>query len=552
MMLGQHFLRSQNIILVLIIFFAFVLRFYNLTNFPVGLNADEASFGYDAYSILKTGKDQWGQFLPLTFKSFGEYKTPLYVYLDVIPVSLFGLNIFSTRLPGALFGTLAVYLIYLLSSHLYSRKLGLITAFLLAVSPWGIMISRGAFESGLINFFIPASIYLFIKGLSRSKYFIFSAIFFGLGLFTYHSAKLLIPLLICGLIIIFKNKLLKINPKYFVLPIFILLLAFVGVVYSLSVGGGNRIAERSITQGALEAGSDAKYQAIADGVDPLLAKLFHNKYQVVVSRFIGNYSQMFSSQFLFKSGVREGYYGMVPGIAVLNLFEAILLLGLVFFTNKTTLSLVLSILGWLFISPLPSALSTGAGFSGHRAIGMLVPLLILSGFGLIGWLKLLKYLKSSIVKTFVVILFSGFVVSNIFQFLSKYFNNVPLISYQQMSSGYLAVFEYLAANSNGREIFVSRSLGEPQIFIAFATRFDPILYQKATQSWDLSDENVFWVDQLSQYSLGQYTVKSINWYKDIFSNTMIIARPDDFPINQTPDKIFSYPNGTPVVYLKSY
>ena len=545
-------MRRQNLILVLIILLAFVLRFYHLATFPVGLNADEASFGYDAYSILKTGRDQWGQLLPLTFKSFGEYKTPLYVYLDVIPVAIFGLNIFATRLPGALFGTLAVYFIYLLSTQLYSRKLGLITAFLLAISPWGIMISRGAFESGLINFFIPAGIYFFLKGNSTPKYFIFSALLFGLGLFTYHSAKILIPLIICGLIYFSQKKLAKIKSKYFIAPLAILLIAFTGIIYSLTQGGGNRISERSITQGALEVGSDAKYQAIADGVNPLLAKLTHNKYQVVVSRFIGNYTQMFSPEFLFQSGVREGYYGMVPGIAVLNLFEAVLLFGLIFFITRKTLSLVLPIVLWLLISPLPSALSTGAGLSGHRAIGMLVPLLILSGFGCLGWFDLLKYLKSSLVKTFIFILFSGFVVGNISLFLSKYFNHVPALSYEQMSSGHLAVFDYVAANSSDLDILVSRSLGEPQIFIAFATRFDPRLYQQATKTWDLGGENVFWVDQLSQYSLGQYTVKSIDWKKDTLKKTMIVARPGDFPLDQIPDKIFHYPNGTPAIYLKSY
>jgi len=77
-----------------ILILAFLVRFVNLNSHPVGFNADEASFGYDAYSILKTCKDQWGNFLPLTLKSFGDYKAPIYSYLAVPFVAIFGLTPF--------------------------------------------------------------------------------------------------------------------------------------------------------------------------------------------------------------------------------------------------------------------------------------------------------------------------------------------------------------------------------------------------------------------------------------------------------------------------
>ena len=142
-------------ILPLILALSFLLRVVALDKYPVGFTPDEASFGYDAYSILKTGKDQWGNAFPLVLKSFGDYKAPIYAYLTIPSVFIFGLTKFAVRLPNALIGTLAVYVLYLLSNKLFSdKKYGILIAFLLTISPWHIMMSRGAFEANLIILFI--------------------------------------------------------------------------------------------------------------------------------------------------------------------------------------------------------------------------------------------------------------------------------------------------------------------------------------------------------------------------------------------------------------
>ena len=202
---------------------AFLFRFVAVANFPVGFNADEASFGYDAYSILHTGRDQWGTFLPIVLKSFGDFKSPVYVYLTVPSVAIFGLSVFATRLPSVIVGTLAVLAVYLLVLEMakftkWSDKqdvewLGIIAAFLLAVNPWSIMISRGAVEANLITFFLPMGIYFFLRGIRDNKFFVWSSHIFGDRMFTYHSAKVITPLVLIGLIFIFRKELLKIDLK---------------------------------------------------------------------------------------------------------------------------------------------------------------------------------------------------------------------------------------------------------------------------------------------------------------------------------------------------
>jgi predicted membrane-bound mannosyltransferase len=84
-------------LLLLIVIIAGLLRFYQLGNIPAGLTNDEAGVGWDAYSILKTGRDQWNQFMPIHFIAFGDYPAPALRYLTILPVYLFGLNSFSVR-----------------------------------------------------------------------------------------------------------------------------------------------------------------------------------------------------------------------------------------------------------------------------------------------------------------------------------------------------------------------------------------------------------------------------------------------------------------------
>src|SRR3989344_5129167 len=115
--------KKEIITLLAIIILAVVLRFYKLGTTPPSLYWDEVSLGYNAYSILKTGFDEHHHFLPLTnFAAFGDYKPPGYIYATVPSIALFGLNEFAVRFPSALFGTLTVFLAYLISKKLFKNE----------------------------------------------------------------------------------------------------------------------------------------------------------------------------------------------------------------------------------------------------------------------------------------------------------------------------------------------------------------------------------------------------------------------------------------------
>ena len=181
---------KKTFVWVLIIFFlAVFLRFYKLGEIPNGLYQDETAIGYNAYSILQTGKDEHGVSWPLYFKSFGDYKLPVYIYLTAISVKLFGLNEWAVRFPSALFGTLTVVVMYFFVNKLFKTNIAIFSALLLAINPWHLHYSRATFEVTIALFFLMLGAYL----LPRK--FLVGTLCFIIAFYSYNLTRLLAPLL---------------------------------------------------------------------------------------------------------------------------------------------------------------------------------------------------------------------------------------------------------------------------------------------------------------------------------------------------------------------
>ena len=130
-----------------------------LGSVPLGYYNDEASIAYNAWSIGNFGTDEHGIAWPLFFKAFGEYKNPIYVYLDVIPVKLLGPTLFAERLPATVFGAIAVIFIGLTAKRLTgSLKQGSLVLLLAGASDWLVLQSRVGFEvvsyTALVSIFV--------------------------------------------------------------------------------------------------------------------------------------------------------------------------------------------------------------------------------------------------------------------------------------------------------------------------------------------------------------------------------------------------------------
>ncbi|HSA83324.1 MAG TPA: glycosyltransferase family 39 protein, partial [Patescibacteria group bacterium] len=221
--------------LIFIIFVAAILRLYQIGTVPPSPDWDEVALGYNAYSILLTGRDEYGEIMPFVLQSFDDYKPALYTYLIIPFLPFFDLSVFSIRLPSAIFGILTVLATYFLVKVLFqNRGLALLTAFLLAISPWHIQFSRVAFETNVGLAFNVFGALFFLKGLKKPWYLLGAALFFGLNVSVYQSDRIFTPLLLLTLICIFWRQLFSLPKKFLFLFVVIGMITVVPLVYALA------------------------------------------------------------------------------------------------------------------------------------------------------------------------------------------------------------------------------------------------------------------------------------------------------------------------------
>lgn len=312
--MAKNFQGINLFILLAIFALASFLRLWNLGINPVSLSSDEVEVGYQSYSILKTGRDYYGNFMPLQFHSIAEWSTPLYIYSSVPTVALWGISSLGVRLPAAIFGILSIFAMYLLVKQISKdEKLAQFSSFVLTISPWHIQYSRVGFPATELLFFLILGLYFFYRALSdKGKLLWVSAAFLTLTPLIYSTAKLFTPILIVFLVFVWRREISSLNKKYLLYvaaPLFI-----IGslVVYTTLFGGGvQRFNYLSVfadptasTEIRVEREVDAKMRGETGlGLKPtVFDRLVHNKLVFWGGNITKNYFKAFSSEFLFIKG----------------------------------------------------------------------------------------------------------------------------------------------------------------------------------------------------------------------------------------------------------
>lgn len=500
--------------LLAIVTIGFLLRVIWLDRYPAGFNPDEASFGYNAYSLLKTGRDEWGEpwykLFSNNLRAFGDDKFPVYVFLSVPSVKLFGLNEFATRLPNAVLGTLAILSVYLLASRLFPQG-RLWAALLMAISPWHISLSRGTFETNVLTLFIPLGLYLILQGR-----FVLAAIILGLNSYTYLAARFLsLPM---AAITMWLARVAK--PNWIKFGLVFLLIAGPGLRHMLT-SGNSRVTDVGIFSptGGWQEVADRRFTARVLGLPDGVARIFNNKAVFVVSTAFKNYLSYLSPQFLFTQGAGEADYGVIPGRGLLYFFEIPLLLMFIWaFIERPSKSSTLLVL-LILIAPIPAALAKGPGMAANRAAAMIPFLAICSSSGLAGlisrgWSRLL--------------LGSVIIVSLVF-FLENYIYHSPLLFGAARNWGMKEVFARAKPLADKyTDVRFSRLLSEPHIYVAFYWQIDPAFYQQATAGWTDFDKRYKFLDQMDGYYLDKYRFGDIHPSDSTDHPILYIGRPTDF------------------------
>ncbi len=538
---------NLKIVLLLIILLAAFFRFWQLGVNPPSLTWDEAAWGYNAYSLGIDGRDEFGRFFPLNYlESFGDFKPPMYAYLDIIPVKLFGLNEFAARFPSALFGILTVLVTYFFTKRIfYKSKLSQIYALLasgmLAISPWHIMLSRAAFEANVASFFLVLGVWLFLAGIQNKKwYIILSAVSFALSLYTFNTARIVAPLLVLILAICFWKTLFQRKKQVIFAVIIGILLVLPTLKFLFSPQAGLRFQEVNIFSD-IDVIKTAN-QEIANDNNAWWSKIIHNRRLLYGIDFVHHYFDNLNPSFLFIKGDGNPKFS-TQDTGEMYLWDLpFFIAGIIFIFRKregnwwiVPLWLVLGIIPAATARETPHALrieATLPAFQIITAFGLVQLLVWIKGF------KIKKYLSLFVIGLIGILLFF-----NIIYFYHGYMAHYATEFSGEWQYGYKDSINYvLSVQDNYDYIQITTSLGRPYVYYLFYTKTDPRVYRQLTK--------------IKRNPFGFVTVSGFGKYifPDSFTSTLdkkarvlYISSPYNLPKNIKILRTFYLLNGQPVL-----
>jgi len=518
-------------IFIFILTLAAILRFYKLGDIPLSLDWDENSNAYNAYSILKTGRDEYGALFPLTNKSFDDYKPPMYMYLNVPAVAIFGLTPLAARLPSAIFGFLTVPAFYFLARRLF-RDIDLkiqiaslhldiptLAMLLLAISPWHLQFSRVGFEATVGLFFAVTSITTFLYALERPRLLVVSAILLGLSSYTYHTQRIFVPLLFIAAFTIWKSDVLKLSKK--TLFIFVTTTVLIGLPLVIFIPPKVILQRFEATTGRPKLEDIEKsIKFIHEDNNSKLSKYIHNRRVVIGQTYISNYLSHFDMNFLFTKG-DDNMRHHIDNMGMLYIFELPLLILASYRLLKDKRKEFIFILIWLIIAPIAATPAT-PNPHGNRSLPMIIAFELISAYGLI----LLANSKTNFRKI-IIYGFTFWIVLSFFVYLDNYWKHYPYDMASFWQFGYKeAAQETIKHKDEFNKIYVN-GLEQAYIFWLFNTKYDPKTYQL---SGSRNHFDKFYFDT-----------------KPEDPDSLLVAPADAFPRDFKIIKIINYPDGTPVI-----
>ncbi|MDP1743374.1 MAG: hypothetical protein Q8L51_01150 [Candidatus Amesbacteria bacterium] len=552
---------KRYIPILLILILATVLRVWNITNSPSGLNADEAALGYNAYSLMLTGRDEHGHSWPVNLESFGDFKPAGYAYLLIPFIKVFGLTEFAVRLPSAIFGVLGVLGVYLLTNALYltpspspklgeggpgrvGEVLGLISALLLAISPWHLHFSRGAWEVNVSTTLIVFGMWFLVKWLKNPKihYLLLATCHLSLSLYTYQSSRVIVPLLGLGIFILyFKN--FRENLKQTIIAGIMLLLILLPLIVSIiKSDAASRLSGVGILAdtGPTERAKELRNQH--ESLNSIPSKLLHNRPVQYGLRFIQNYLDHFDGNFLFINGdVIER--NKVPEMGLFYLTDILFLVIGVVYLIKQDNKYIKIIWLWLLIAPIAAAMTFQTPHA-LRAFNMVIPMTIIIATGFV-FIKEYPFRLKRIL-LFVVI---GLYVFQLGDYLYKYHVRYPKEYPAAWEYGFKELVAYTeSVKDKYPKVWVTDKYDQPYILFLFYSKYDPRKFQG---NHTLTFRDKFNFSTVRDYD--KYHFESAPWDKVRNQHSaLIIAAPEDIPDRGVDViKTINFPNALPAFKIVS-
>ncbi|MDP3941483.1 MAG: glycosyltransferase family 39 protein [bacterium] len=542
-------MKRTYIMLVIIVVAAGLLRFFQITSTPASLTWDEAAWGYNAFSLLKTGQDEFGKPFPVTYlESFGDFKPPLYAYLSVIPVAVFGLNEFSTRFASAFFGTLTVLVTYFLVARVFflsERKqwYGLFAALFLAFSPWHINLSRAAFEANVATFFLVGGVWLFLEGLGKNRWLLsISALSFALSFYTFNTSRVVAPLLVLILGVFFWRELLKKKKELFVA-------ACIGVIVLLPLLPFLFSPQAQLRYKEVNIFSDSgpvvtSNQHIERNGNTFWSKILDNRRVFFAREYLRHYFDNLSPSFLFIKGDGNPKFS-TQQVGEMYLFDLPFLVIGVFLLFRKREGYWYLLPLWFFLGILPAATARETPHALRIETVLPVPQILIA-YGFVQCLLVIK--KGKMIKMQLVrraALFGVFLLFfvNVSYYLHDYYTNYKIMYSGEWQYGYKEAYQFTRSQEKSFDtIYVTTDLGRPYIYYLFFSELSPSVFQSTAKI----TRDVFGfvsVDKVGKY----HFIRDFSKINQSAQHALFLDTPTNIPGNAKVLQTFYLLNKSPVL-----
>jgi hypothetical protein len=507
--------RFEIVGLLIILAVGIFLNFYKLGEVPSGLYVDEALSGYNAYSILKTGKDEYGKLFPIAFRFFGSYSPPLYTYLTVLIISFFSLNIFATRTLSAICGVLMVGVVFLFLKNfsiIKNKHTPLLGTFLFAISPWHLLFARAGYELYLSFFLFSLGAFFVFKAFKNSRYWLYALPTLSLSTYSAHAERYLVPLFMVITFFLFQDSIWKKKSanKHLLVGILIAAIMQIPNIYLFTTPAFFNKSDLFYSQVVLNQSQKIRYLPSIISIPLAFAR-----------EFLSQYLTYFSPRSLFFLPDPDMQRSL-PELAPFYSWMIVpYVVGFYIIFKNIKKMEVKYLLLLTAISPFLTTL-VGDPFSTQRALPLLLPMILIITVGIDNLIRKVSFLRW----------LSVFIILICFSLLllwRSYFVLLPGERATAWSFGFKQLASEISKRPNVQFVIDESRMKPAYIELAFFLKYPP---KKFHQEIDVLIKNNYYqnTEFNAGYSFGNIETRNINWQNDIYKKQILVG--DEFAVSE--------------------
>lgn len=461
--------------LFFIVIIAITLRFIYLGVIPLGITHDEMGYIYNAYSIAKTGKNVFGEFLPFfTWMNTGGFPfMPVPIYSMVPLFWIFPLTPTIARLIPAVLGVLDVVLLfYIVRAMFRNTNLALISALFLAISPWHLHFSRSAYDANYSLFYFLLAIAAFFYELSKNKLPLLTIPLFILAIFSYRGMSIIfIPLVV--VLFLYARATRSISSRQSLVFWAGICVSIVLFIIPIRIYGNTYTAEGIALFRNPKIQEDIDTQ-IREAKGPLIIRrIFTNKPTYIIDRFRENFIKAYSPEFLFLYTEPSAIYSIWSRgrIYFIDIFFIMFGIAFLFHLNRKSAWLWC---GLLFIGGLPGGIGGMPYSSRNLFLAAIFPV-----FSAGGVLYGIKLMTNKLARTFMILLICMLYIYALGSYLYDYYGRYAHQGAEGWAKSIKDISLLAQQESNNADMVIlgKTSFGD-LVEYAFWNRIDPLFVQE--------------------------------------------------------------------------